>query len=30
VKSILHKLGVSSQIAAVAVAHQVDWRSPVD
>jgi DNA-binding NarL/FixJ family response regulator len=30
VKSILSKLGVSSQIAAVAVAHQVDWRSPVD
>ncbi|GAA4710678.1 response regulator transcription factor [Nocardioides conyzicola] len=30
VKSILAKLGVSSQIAAVAVAHQVDWRSPVD
>lgn len=29
VKSILSKLCVTSQIAAVAVAHQVDWRSPV-
>ena len=30
VKSILAKLGVSSQLAAVGLAHQVDWRSPVD
>jgi len=30
VKSILAKLEVSSQLAAVGLAHQVDWRSPVD
>ena len=30
VKSILGKLEVSSQLAAVAVTRQVDWRSPVD
>lgn len=30
VKSILAKLGVSSQLAAVGLAHQVEWRSPVD
>jgi two-component system, NarL family, nitrate/nitrite response regulator NarL len=30
VKSILAKLGVSSQLAAVGLAHQVDWQSPVD
>lgn len=29
VKSILAKLEVSSQIAAVGIAHQVGWRSPV-
>ena len=30
VKSILAKLEVSSQLAAVALARQLDWRSPVD
>ncbi|WP_235547585.1 MULTISPECIES: response regulator transcription factor [unclassified Nocardioides] len=30
VKSILGKLEVSSQLAAVALARQVDWTSPVD
>jgi two-component system nitrate/nitrite response regulator NarL len=30
VKSILAKLGVSSQLAAVGLAHQVGWQSPVD
>lgn len=28
VKSILAKLGVSSQLAAVGLAHQADWRPP--
>jgi DNA-binding NarL/FixJ family response regulator len=28
VKSILSKLGVSSQLAAVGVAHRVSWRPP--
>ena len=28
VKSILAKLEVTSQLAAVAIAHQVDWRPP--
>ncbi|WP_336738535.1 helix-turn-helix transcriptional regulator [Nocardioides sp. CCNWLW239] len=27
VKSVLAKLGVSSQIAAVSIAHQADWRA---
>jgi len=30
VKSILAKLGVSSQLAAVGLAHEVDWRPPVE
>jgi len=30
VKSILAKLEVNSQLAAVAATHEVDWRSPVD
>ena len=30
VKSILAKLEVCSQLAAVAMARQLDWRSPVD
>jgi two-component system nitrate/nitrite response regulator NarL len=29
VKSILAKLGVSSQLAAVGLAHAVEWRSPI-
>jgi len=29
VKAILSKLGVCSQLAAVALANQLDWRSPV-
>jgi two-component system nitrate/nitrite response regulator NarL len=29
VKSILAKLEVSSQIAAVGIAHHVGWRSPI-
>jgi two-component system nitrate/nitrite response regulator NarL len=28
VRTILHKLGVSTQIAAVGLAHRVEWRSP--
>ncbi len=28
VRAVLHKLGVSTQIAAVGVAHRVAWRSP--
>jgi DNA-binding NarL/FixJ family response regulator len=28
VRTILHKLGVSTQIAAVGMAHRVEWRSP--
>ena len=28
VRTILHKLGVSTQIAAVGMAHRVSWRSP--
>ena len=28
VKSILAKLGVSSQLAAVAIAHQAEWQAP--
>jgi len=27
VKSILAKLGVSSQIAAVSIAHKAEWRA---
>ncbi len=30
VKAILSKLGVCSQLAAVGIANQLDWRSPVD
>lgn len=30
VKSILAKLQVSSQLAAVGMAHQIDWRPPAD
>jgi hypothetical protein len=29
VKSILAKLEVTSQLAAVGLAHQVDWKAPV-
>jgi DNA-binding NarL/FixJ family response regulator len=30
VKSILAKLGVTSQLAAVGLAHSIDWRPPAD
>jgi DNA-binding NarL/FixJ family response regulator len=30
VKSILGKLEVSSQLAAVGLAYQVGWRAPLD